>query len=80
MSNYELYRRTSLGECLTDALDDLIKTSQITPQLAMRVLFQFDRSMSESLAARSRGRVIIKVCLNDIPVSLQGPLAHVQIV
>jgi transcription initiation factor TFIIA small subunit len=35
---YELYRRTSIGIALADALDELIKAGQIAPQLALKVL------------------------------------------
>ena len=59
--NYELYRRSAIGQSLTEALDELIQNQQITPQLAMRVLFQFDRSISESLNSSVRGRCTIKV-------------------
>ena len=59
--NYELYHRSAPGQALTDALDELIQNQQITPQLAMRVLFQYDRIMSESLNSMVRGRCTIKV-------------------
>jgi len=35
---YELYRRTSIGLALEDALDELIKAGSIDPQLALKVL------------------------------------------
>ena len=35
---YELYRRTSVGIALTDALDELVSSGQIDPQLAHKVL------------------------------------------
>ena len=35
---YELYRRTSIGIALTDALDELVSTGQVDPQLALKVL------------------------------------------
>lgn len=59
--NYELYRRSTLGLALTDALDQMIQEQQLTPQLGMRVLYQFDRSMSEVLNNRIRVRGTIKV-------------------
>ena len=59
--NYELYRRSTLGECLTDSLDELIRGGQITPQLAMKTLLQFDRSMNEVLSTRVTTRLTIKV-------------------
>ena len=58
--NYELYRRSAPGQALTDALDELIQNQQITPQLAMRVLSQFDRVMAESLSMERR-RCSVKV-------------------
>jgi transcription initiation factor TFIIA small subunit len=57
--NYEFYRRSAPGVALTEALDELVRGGQITPQLAMRVLFQFDRSISEALGA-VRGKCVIK--------------------
>lgn len=35
---YELYRRTSVGIALTDALDELVSSGQVDPQLALKVL------------------------------------------
>lgn len=54
--SYELYRRSTLGLTLTDALDDMIQSEQMTPQLAMRVLSQFDKSMMECLESKVRSR------------------------
>ncbi len=61
--NYELYRRSAPGQALTDALDELIQNQQITPQLAMRVLFQYDKAISDALNSTPRGRCSIKVRL-----------------
>jgi transcription initiation factor TFIIA small subunit len=58
--NYELYRRSTLGITLTDALDELIQSEQITPQLAMRILAQFDKSVSDALENRIKTRATIK--------------------
>lgn len=60
MAQYELYRRSTLGMALTDALDDLIQTGLIDPQLAMRILTQFDASMSEALHDKVRAKAVIK--------------------
>lgn len=46
---YELYRRSTLGLTLTDALDTLITDQKIQPQLANRILNNFDRIISELL-------------------------------
>ncbi|KAK9457561.1 transcription initiation factor IIA, gamma subunit, helical domain-containing protein [Dipodascopsis uninucleata] len=48
-SYYELYRRSSIGVALTDALDELIRDERIQPQLAMKILATFDRSITETL-------------------------------
>lgn len=46
---YELYRRSTVGSALADALDTLISDEKIQPQLAMRVLNNFDRLIAENL-------------------------------
>ncbi|ORZ25301.1 transcription initiation factor IIA, gamma subunit, helical domain-domain-containing protein [Absidia repens] len=57
---YELYRRSSIGMALTDSLDELIQSGHLNPQLAMRVLTTFDKSISEGLAQLVRNRAVIK--------------------
>lgn len=74
--NYELYRKSTPGQALTDALDELIQNQQITPQLAMRVLSQFDRVMSESLNTMIKGRCTIKVKKEDLSKSSKGHLSN----
>lgn len=46
---YELYRRSTIGVALTDALDTLISDQKIQPQLAMTILNNFDRIISDNL-------------------------------
>lgn len=46
---YELYRRSTIGTTLTDALDTLITDEKIQPQLANKILHNFDRIISELL-------------------------------
>ena len=41
--SYQLYRNTTLGNSLQESLDELIQSQQITPQLALQVLLQFDK-------------------------------------
>ncbi|CAG8795359.1 19013_t:CDS:2 [Gigaspora margarita] len=57
---YELYRRSSIGMALTDSLDELIQTSHIDPQLAMKVLLQFDKSITEALETKVRTKATFK--------------------
>uniref|UniRef100_A0AAA9SUI3 Transcription initiation factor IIA subunit 2 n=4 Tax=Boreoeutheria TaxID=1437010 RepID=A0AAA9SUI3_BOVIN len=58
---YQLYRNTTLGNSLQESLDELI---QITPQLALQVLLQFDKAINAALAQRVRNRVNFRGSLN----------------
>ena len=60
MSSYQLYRNTSLGIALQDALDEQVKTQQVTPSLALKVLQQFDKSMTQSLNQKVKTRYTFK--------------------
>ncbi|KAI3647046.1 hypothetical protein MP228_007267 [Amoeboaphelidium protococcarum] len=57
---YELYRHTSVGVALTDALDELIRSQQITPLLARKIILQFDKSMTEALSTKTCNKVNLK--------------------
>lgn len=46
---------------LTDTLDDLISDRRIEPQLAMKILANFDRSITEVLAEKVKARLSFKV-------------------
>ncbi|KAE8212486.1 hypothetical protein CF327_g3869 [Tilletia walkeri] len=59
-SYYELYRRSSIGVQLTDALDELIQSGHINPVLAMKVLTQFDKSVADALAKSVKAKSNIK--------------------
>jgi hypothetical protein len=43
MATFELYRRSTIGTCLTETLDDLVSSGVVTPELAIQVLVQFDK-------------------------------------
>ncbi|KAK4052848.1 Transcription initiation factor IIA subunit 2 [Microbotryomycetes sp. JL201] len=60
---YQLYRRSSLGAALFEALDELIQSGHINPQLAMRVLNQFDKSASQTLATQVKTKSAVKAHL-----------------
>lgn len=60
MSSYQLYRNTTLGIALQDALDEQIRTQQVTPSLALKVLQQFDKSMTQSLNQKVKARYNFK--------------------
>lgn len=57
---YELYRRSSLGGALTDTLDSLITERRIEPQLAMKILVNFDKAVAEVLADKVKARLTFK--------------------
>ncbi|KAI0022304.1 transcription initiation factor IIA [Xylariomycetidae sp. FL0641] len=61
---YELYRRSSVGGALTDTLDDLITDGSIDPQLAMKILANFDRAITEVLQEKVRSRLTFKGSLH----------------
>jgi len=62
--NYQLYRNTTLGNTLQESLDELIQCGQITPQLALKVLLQFDKAINTALANRVKNRLMFKGKLN----------------
>ncbi|KAJ1733726.1 Transcription initiation factor IIA subunit 2 [Coemansia biformis] len=59
-SYFELYRKSTLGIALTDSLDDLIQAGHITPQLAIQVLEQFDKSIALALSTKVKTKAVIK--------------------
>ncbi|XP_022309716.1 transcription initiation factor IIA subunit 2-like [Crassostrea virginica] len=62
--SYQLYRNTTLGHTLQESLDELIQLGQITPQLALKVLLQFDKAINTALANRVKNRIQLKGKLN----------------
>lgn len=61
---YELYRRSSIGYALTDMLDELIGDNRIDPQLAIKVLANFDKAITENLQERVKARLTFKGSLD----------------
>ena len=39
---FEMYRRSAIGMRLTETLDEMVFSGALAPELAMRVLLQFD--------------------------------------
>ncbi|XP_055697155.1 transcription initiation factor IIA subunit 2 isoform X2 [Phlebotomus papatasi] len=58
--SYQLYRQTTVGLALQESLDELFKYGQITPQLALKVILQFDKSINAALSNRVKARVTFK--------------------
>lgn len=51
---------------LTDTLDDLISDERINPQLAMKILGNFDQAITEALQKEVKSRLTFKVSLPSI--------------
>ncbi|KAM0037015.1 putative transcription initiation factor IIA, gamma subunit, transcription factor IIA, beta-barrel [Helianthus debilis subsp. tardiflorus] len=43
MATFELYRRSTIGMCLTETLDEMVSSGILGPELAIQVLVQFDK-------------------------------------
>ena len=50
--SYQLYRNTTLGHTLQEALDELMQLQLLSPTLALKVLLQFDKSINTALNTR----------------------------
>merc|ERR1711942_448160 len=62
--SYQLYRNTTLGNTLQESLDEMIQQQSMTPQLALKVLLQFDKAVNNALATRVKNRLVFKGKLN----------------
>ncbi|KAJ8620442.1 hypothetical protein MRB53_028971 [Persea americana] len=60
MATFELYRRSTIGMCLTETLDEMVSNGTLSPELAIQVLVQFDKSMTEALESQVKSKVTIK--------------------
>ncbi|GAM23620.1 hypothetical protein SAMD00019534_067950, partial [Acytostelium subglobosum LB1] len=60
MRYYELYRKSTIGEALTDTLDDMANNNYISQQLYDKVVLQFDKSINEALANTVRNKATFK--------------------
>ncbi|KAG6608125.1 Transcription initiation factor IIA subunit 2, partial [Cucurbita argyrosperma subsp. sororia] len=60
MATFELYRRSTIGMCLTETLDEMVQNGTLSPELAIQVLVQFDKSMTEALESQVKSKVTIK--------------------
>jgi hypothetical protein len=72
---YELYRRSTLGVTLLDTLDELITDRKIEPQLAFKILANFDKCIAEVLADKVKSRMSFKVRSRTLtfPFDVQRP-------
>ena len=61
VNHYELYRKSTLGTTLTDSLDELVRDHELTPQLAVKVLQTFDKSIAETFRTQVKSKNTFKV-------------------
>ena len=61
---YQFYRKTTLGNCLQDALDELYQLKLITPGIVTEVLNQYDRAICKVLSHNVRTKLHVKGDLN----------------
>lgn len=61
MSLEVLLTCASVGGALTDTLDNLITERRIEPQLAMKILANFDKAVADVLAEKVKSRLTFKV-------------------
>ncbi|EGC38103.1 transcription initiation factor IIA gamma chain [Dictyostelium purpureum] len=57
---YELYRRSSVGEALTDTLEELLMNQYISSSLYQKILSQFDKSINEALSNTVKSKTTFK--------------------
>ncbi|KAK3239546.1 hypothetical protein CYMTET_50534 [Cymbomonas tetramitiformis] len=62
MEHWQLYRASSIGTALQDALDEMVQDddSPLSPELAMKTVMQFDKAMNELLAERVKSKLNFK--------------------
>ncbi|KAI4103789.1 MAG: hypothetical protein LQ339_004121 [Xanthoria mediterranea] len=58
--HYEIYRQSSIGTTLIDSLDDLINSGRIEPQLANKIVKNFDKIVSEVMNEKVKARLNFK--------------------
>ena len=56
-----LERYESIGGTLADTLDDLISSRRIEPQLAIKIMTNFDKAIAQVLGEKVKARMSFKV-------------------
>ncbi|KAL8790364.1 MAG: hypothetical protein Q9195_006382 [Heterodermia aff. obscurata] len=59
-TNFELYRRTSIGSSLIDTLDHFVNQGKIEPQAAYKMLMLFDDILPKVMADKVKARMHFK--------------------
>lgn len=54
---------TSIGMALMDTLDELIGTRRMEPQLAIKIMQNFDKALADVISEKVKARMSFKVCV-----------------
>jgi transcription initiation factor TFIIA small subunit len=57
---YSIYRKSSIGLCLEDVVEELVGSGKLPPSLEKDIMAQFDKSINEALSNQTKNRIIIK--------------------
>ncbi|KAJ6538390.1 transcription initiation factor IIA gamma subunit, partial [Mycena sp. CBHHK59/15] len=57
---YEFFRAAPIGMALTDSLDELIRSGEISGELARAVLRQFDESLADAIVKQVKAKASVK--------------------
>jgi transcription initiation factor TFIIA small subunit len=57
---YSIYRKSSIGLCLEDAVDELVESGKLPPALQKDIMAQFDKSINEALSNQTKNKILIK--------------------
>ncbi|KAF2143738.1 uncharacterized protein K452DRAFT_325671 [Aplosporella prunicola CBS 121167] len=60
LNYYEIYRKTSIGLTLMDTLDELISTRRMEPQLAIKIMQNFDKALADVISDKVKARMSFK--------------------
>ncbi|EOD44897.1 Transcription initiation factor iia gamma chain [Neofusicoccum parvum] len=60
LNYYEIYRKTSIGMALMDTLDELIGTRRMEPQLAIKIMQNFDKALADVISEKVKARMSFK--------------------
>jgi len=58
--SFPMYRTTTLGQTLQESLDELMQMQMLTPNLALRVLTQFDKAINAGLSNRTKTKLLFR--------------------
>ncbi|KAF2083733.1 transcription initiation factor IIA, gamma subunit [Saccharata proteae CBS 121410] len=60
LNYYEIYRKTSVGSTLMDTLDELISNRRMEPQLAIKIMQNFDKALADVISEKVKARLTFK--------------------